>query len=48
MDTIGNGKTAVSASIEDIRPSDWAEAVCRVEILGNADTFYKKPGYSLS
>jgi 4-oxalocrotonate tautomerase len=46
MATTGNGEDAVSVSIEDVEPSDWAEAVYRPEILGKPGTLYKKPGYN--
>lgn len=45
MATTGNGEAAVSVSIEDVQPSDWAEAVYRPDILDKPDTLYKKPGY---
>ena len=37
---------AVSVSIEDIEPDDWTETVYKPEIIGKADTLYKKPGYN--
>jgi 4-oxalocrotonate tautomerase len=46
MATTGNGKDAVSVSIEDVESSDWAEAAYRPEILGKPGTLYKKPGYN--
>lgn len=46
MATTGNGEDAVSVSIEDVQPSDWAETVYRPEILAKPDTLYKKPGYN--
>jgi len=45
--TTGNDADAVSVSIEDVQPSDWAETVYRPDILGKPGTLYKKPGYTL-
>jgi 4-oxalocrotonate tautomerase len=36
---------AVSVGIEDVAAADWVEAVYKPDILGKADTLYKKPGY---
>jgi len=44
--TTGNDEDAVSVSIEDVQPSDWAETVYRPDILGKPGTLYKKPGYT--
>ena len=38
---------AVSVSIEDVAPGDWAEKVYRPDIVGKPDTLFKKPGYEL-
>ncbi len=40
------GEGAVSVSIEDVAPADWAEQVYRPDILDKPDTLYKKPGYN--
>lgn len=45
MATLGSAETSVSVAIEDIRPRDWVEQVYKPDILGKADTLYKKPGY---
>jgi len=37
---------AVSVSIEDVAPDDWAEKVYKPDIVGQADKLYKKPGYN--
>ena len=37
---------AVSVSIEEVKPEDWAETVYRPDIAGHPDTLYKKPGYN--
>lgn len=36
---------AVSVSIEEVKPEDWAEQVYRPDIAQHWDTLYKKPGY---
>lgn len=46
MVTTGNGEDAVSVSIEDVQPSDWAETVYRPDVLAKPGTLYKKPGYN--
>ncbi len=35
----------VSVGIEDVRPSDWTEAVYRPDILDKPETIFKEPGY---
>ncbi len=40
------GDDPVSVGIEDVEPKDWAEKVYRPDILGKAETIYKKPGYN--
>ena len=40
------GEDAVSVSIVDIEPADWAEKVYKPDIMGRWDQVYKKPGYS--
>ncbi len=37
---------SVSVSIEDVEPNDWVEKVYKPDIIGKADTLYKKPGYN--
>ena len=44
-ETLGCGDDAVSVSIEDVSPEDWAEKVYRPEIAGKPEQLYKKPGY---
>ena len=45
--TIANCKEdAVSVSIEEVQPADWAEKVYKPEIQSNWDKLYKKPGYT--
>lgn len=48
MASAGNREGAVSVSIEDVAPQDWAETVFKPDILGKPDTLYKAPGYSLA
>ncbi|MFL5253069.1 MAG: tautomerase family protein [Rhodopila sp.] len=44
--TLGYGDEAVSVSIEDVTPKDWAEKVYRPDIADKPEQLYKKPGYS--
>jgi hypothetical protein len=44
--TLGHGADAVSVSIADVAPKDWAEKVYRPEIADNPEQLYKKPGYN--
>ena len=39
---------AVSVSIEDVDPAEWAEKVYRPDILGKPESLHKKPGYHLA
>jgi 4-oxalocrotonate tautomerase len=45
MASAGCSEEAVSVAIEDVAPSDWTETVYKPDIMGKADTLYKKPGY---
>ena len=38
--------TAVSVSIEEFAPHDWADKVYRPDILERHETLFKKPGYN--
>jgi 4-oxalocrotonate tautomerase len=44
--TLGHGDGAVSVSIEDVAPRDWAEKVYRPDIADKPEQIYKKPGYN--
>ena len=44
--TLGYGADAVSVSIEDVAPEDWAEKVYRPEIVEKPGQLFKKPGYN--
>jgi len=44
--TLGTGDDAVSVSIEDVAPKDWAEKVYKPDIADKPDQLYKKPGYN--
>lgn len=48
MASAGNREGAISVSIEDVAPQDWAETVFKPDILGKPDTLYKEPGYGLA
>jgi 4-oxalocrotonate tautomerase len=36
---------AVSVSIEDVEPDEWAETVYKPDIIEKPEQLYKKPGY---
>ncbi len=40
------GNEAVSVTIEEITPGDWAEKVYKPDILNSPGKLYKKPGYN--
>jgi 4-oxalocrotonate tautomerase len=44
--TLGYDDDAVSVSIEDVAPKDWAEKVYRPDIADKSEQLYKKPGYN--
>jgi 4-oxalocrotonate tautomerase len=44
--TLNCGDESVSVAIEDVAPERWGEDVYKPDILGKADTIYKKPGYN--
>ncbi len=48
MSTAKVGEDAVSVSIEDFEPGEWAEKVYRPDILDKPESLYKKPGYHLA
>ena len=39
------GDDAVSVTIEEVEPDDWAEKVYKPDIVNGAGKLYKKPGY---
>ena len=45
MATANVAEESVSVSIEDVERSEWVEKVYKPDIIGKADTLYKKPGY---
>ena len=45
MTTLKYGEESVSVGLEEIESKDWTEKVYKPDILGKADTIYKKPGY---
>jgi len=47
VNTLNYGEESVSVAFEEIASKDWAEKVYRTDILGNGDSLYKKPGYSM-
>ncbi len=48
MSVLGYGEEAVSVSMEEVEPRDWAEKVYKADIVKNPEKLYKKPGYDLS
>jgi len=47
MDIFNYGEEAVSVSLEEIKPRDWAEQVYQRDIVGKPAQLYKKPGYTM-
>ena len=43
--TLHYGTESVSVGIEEVDSRDWTEKVYDPDILGKAETLYKKPGY---
>lgn len=39
------GEKSVSVGIEEVDPQEWTDKVYTPDIIGKADTLYKKPGY---
>jgi len=37
---------SVSVAFEEIKPEDWAEKVCKPDILDSPEKLYKKPRYN--
>jgi 4-oxalocrotonate tautomerase len=48
MATAHCAEASVSVGIEDVAADDWTARVYQPDILGKADTLYKKPGYEPS
>lgn len=48
MASAGSREGAVSVSVEDVAPQDWADAVFKPDILEKPTTLYKAPGYTLA
>lgn len=47
MQVLHYGQESVSVGFEEVGADDWAEQVYQPDIVGKADTLYKKPGYSM-
>jgi 4-oxalocrotonate tautomerase len=47
MDILDYGEDPISVAIEEIKPEDWLEKVYQPDIVKNAETLYKKPGYTM-
>jgi 4-oxalocrotonate tautomerase len=48
MNVLNYGEESVSVAIEEVKPEDWAEKVCKPDIQNKWDELYKKPGYDPS
>ena len=48
MDVLGYGEESVSVAMEEVEARDWAEKVCKPDIVSKPEQLYKKPGYDLS
>lgn len=44
MSVLGSKKEAISVSIEEVTPDDWAELVTKPDIEAKPDTIYKRSG----
>lgn len=47
MDVLHYGEESVSVAFEEISAQDWAEKVYKPEIVINAASLYKNPGYTM-
>jgi 4-oxalocrotonate tautomerase len=47
MEILHYGEESVSVAFEEISAGEWAEKVYRPDILKNAKSLYKKPGYKM-
>lgn len=46
MEVLNYGEESVSVAFEEIDSQDWAEKVYKPDIVGKAETLFKKPGYT--
>jgi 4-oxalocrotonate tautomerase len=47
MKVLRYGEESVSVAFVEVDPNDWGEKVYEPDIVRNADTLYKKPGYTM-
>jgi len=47
MDILHYGEESVSVAIEEVKSRDWAEKVYKPDIVNNAESLYKQPGYTM-
>ena len=47
MNTLHYGEESVSVAFEEIPAQEWAEKVCKPDILNHPEKLYKKPGYTM-
>ena len=43
--TLHYGDESVSVGLEEVTSRDWTDKVYNPDIIGKAETLYKKPGY---
>ena len=47
MEVLRYGEESVSVAFEEVSSDDWAEKVCKPEIVKHPERLYKKPGYTM-
>ena len=47
MKFLNAGEESVSVAFEEVQARDWNEKVYKPDIVKNAKTLYKKPGYTM-
>ena len=47
MSILHYGEESVSIAIEEVKSQDWAEKVYKPDIVHNAESLYKQPGYTM-
>jgi 4-oxalocrotonate tautomerase len=47
MKVLRYGEESVSVAFEEVDANEWGQKVYGPDIVGKADTLYKKPGYTM-
>lgn len=47
MKVLRYGEESVSVAFEEVDANEWGEKVYEPDIVGKAETLYKKPGYTM-